>query len=91
MAECRFCGREKTPGLSCTVSTYALVDPAPGMMNTYSRVRFTSKHLAACRECGSPIDGFHHAECSQEQCPKCGKRRTTCYCNLRHIPNGGED
>jgi hypothetical protein len=53
--------------------------------STLSKIRFNPKELHLpdwhrCLDCNVAPGGYHHSNCDQESCPKCGGQLISCDC-----------
>ena len=71
---CPRCEQRQTPGTGCTDGDWPGGAPP---------IRFGSEAFYAgqstCRDCGAPVGGTHHYDCSIEYCPH---RRQAITCEL---------
>jgi hypothetical protein len=83
MAVCAHCGGEMSEGISC------LTDPVVIGDRTYARIPWGQEarprhryEPEECRDCGTPLGGFHHPGCCLERCPACHGQAIGCDCEV---------
>ena len=87
-ATCPACDQMMTPDASCLPF---IVDEAG---KKFERVRYQPEEYHMCWDCGTAPGKFHHMNCDQERCPKCGGQLLSCGMGGKHhVPGdylGGE-
>ena len=71
MAMCRFCKKEMTSKVSCEKGTYSSKEGG-GSMDAIKYGDGQRMPIGRnCPDCSTPIGGYHHEDCDQEECPHC--------------------
>jgi ribosomal protein S27AE len=65
-----------------------LVDEAGGR---FARILYLPDDDYACGDCGTAPGNFHHVNCDQEECPRCGGQLLTCTMLESHQLAGDEE
>lgn len=72
---CRHCEQDTDDEVSCEESED--YDKIPWGDESYWD---SANPYTRCADCGTPVGGFHHHGCRQEECDTCGDRVVDCDC-----------
>ncbi len=82
MAVCPDCKREIEETVSCTRLHFQLggrlVPRIPYGNESRAAVEYSYEDY--CDDCGVEVGGYHHRDCTIEQCPLCGDYAAVCHC-----------
>ena len=73
-ATCSYCGKEMSPGTSCTLTHY------DDFSDKTERARVPWGGQITCGDCNTPPQGLHHPGCDMERCPECRGQAISCSC-----------
>ena len=76
--QCRLCFREIGETDGCNVASFGWPGE-DGQRRAWRRIPNSTG--AICPDCGASPGNYHHFPCSEELCPGCGGKFTTCSCS----------